>query len=261
MFFDGASSKEGVGVGVVFVSRAQETISLSYKLEFETTNNVTEYEALVLGLRTAKDMGIEELLVFGDAELIGHHIKNLYQTKHPRLRSYRNEVWDLVDSFFSTFNISFIPREENTMDDSFTVSTSNFRIPIPPKLKYDVEVKYMPSILDNVKYWKVFEDDLEFKKFLETVDEFFALHIDQDHDYEINPHVDVFLNKIVNHHIVQLPRNHIPKGLFPLERLFDGNDVAMKGKVSTDDADITECNLGTEKNPKYVKLSSNLSRE
>ena len=58
MFFDGASSKEGVGVGVVFVSRAQETISLSYKLEFETTNNVIEYEALVLGLRTAKDMGI-----------------------------------------------------------------------------------------------------------------------------------------------------------------------------------------------------------
>jgi hypothetical protein len=38
---------------------------------------------------------------------------------------------------------------------------------------------------------------------------------------------------------VQLPRNHIPKGLVPLERLFDGNDVALKGKVSTDDVDIT----------------------
>jgi hypothetical protein len=32
MFFDGASSKEGVGVGVVFVSPTQETITLSYKL-------------------------------------------------------------------------------------------------------------------------------------------------------------------------------------------------------------------------------------
>jgi ribonuclease HI len=40
MFFDGASSRENVGVGVVFISPAQETISLSYKLEFETTNNV-----------------------------------------------------------------------------------------------------------------------------------------------------------------------------------------------------------------------------
>jgi ribonuclease HI len=246
---------------VVFVSPAQETIYLSYKLEFETTNNVAEYEALVLGLRVAKDMGIEELLVFGDVELIVHQIKNLYQIKHPRLRSYRNEVWDLVDSFFPSFNISFIPREENTMVDSLVVSTRNFRIPLPPKLNYDVEFKYKPSIPDNVKYWKVFKDDLELKKFLKTIDEFSALHIDQDHDSEINPHDDVFLNKISNHHIVQLPSNHIPKGLVPLERVFDENDVAVKGKVSTDDADITECNLGIEKDPKYVKLSSNLSRE
>jgi hypothetical protein len=122
-------------------------------------------------------------------------------------------------------------------------------------------VKYRPSIPDNVKHWKVFEDDLEIKKFLESVDEFFALHIDQDHDSESNPHADVFLNKIANHHIVQLPTNHIPKGLVPLERLFDGNDVVVKFKGSTDDVDITECNIGTEKDPKFVKLSSSLSRE
>jgi hypothetical protein len=61
MFFDGASSREGVGAGVVFVSPTQETISLSYKLEFEATNNVAEYEALVLGLRAAKDMGIKDI--------------------------------------------------------------------------------------------------------------------------------------------------------------------------------------------------------
>jgi hypothetical protein len=67
MYFDGASSKESVGVGVVFISPSQEVISLSYKLEFETTNNVAEYEALVLGLRATKDMKIEELSVFGDA--------------------------------------------------------------------------------------------------------------------------------------------------------------------------------------------------
>jgi hypothetical protein len=60
---------------------------------------------------------------------------------------------------------------------------------------------------------------------------------------------------------MQLPSNDIPKGLVPLEKLFDENDVARKGKVSTGDADITECNLATEKDPKYVKLSSNLSRE
>jgi ribonuclease HI len=61
-------------------------------MEFETTNNVEEYEALVFGLRDAKDMNIEELAVFGDVELIAHQVKNKYQAKHLRLRAYINEV-------------------------------------------------------------------------------------------------------------------------------------------------------------------------
>jgi ribonuclease HI len=76
---------------------------------------VVEYEALFLSLRAMKDMWIEELAVFGDAEQIVHQVKNVYQAKHPRLKTYGNEVSDLIDKFFLAFNISFIPREENTM--------------------------------------------------------------------------------------------------------------------------------------------------
>jgi hypothetical protein len=201
---------------------------------------VAKYESLVLGLRATKDMRIEELSVFGDEELIVHQIKIIYQAKHPRLKTYRNKVWDLFNNFFLAFNISFIPREENTMDDSLVVSTRHFRVPLPPKLKYDVEVKYRPYVPDNVKHWKVFEDDLELKTFLEYVDELSALHIYQDHDSENNPHADVLLSKIAHHHIFRLPSNHIPKGLVPLERLFDGNDVAVKVKGSADDVDLAE---------------------
>ena len=43
--------------------------------------------------------------------------------------------------------------------------------------------------------------------------------------------------------------------------MFDGNDVAVKFKGSIDDADVSKCNIGTKKDPKFVKLSSNLSRE
>jgi ribonuclease HI len=38
---------------------------------------VAEYEALVLGLRAAKGMGIQEVAVFGDAELVVQQIKKL----------------------------------------------------------------------------------------------------------------------------------------------------------------------------------------
>jgi hypothetical protein len=78
---------------------------------------------------------------------------------------------------------------------------------------------------------------------------------------EIDPHAYIFLNKIANHHIVQLPSNHILKGLVPLERLFDRNDVAVKGKVSNKDVEVAECNIGTEKEPKFVKFSSSLTRK
>jgi hypothetical protein len=115
------------------------------------------------------------------------------------LRTYRNEVWALIDNFFLAFNISFVPREEIALTESLAVSASNFKVSLPPKLKYNVEVKYMPSIPDNVKHWKVFEDDLEIKRFLEIVEEFSALHIDQDLDDENNPHADKFLNKIADH--------------------------------------------------------------
>jgi ribonuclease HI len=251
MFFDGASSREGAGAGVFFVSPAQETMSLSYKLEFEATNNVAEYEALVLGLRAAKEMGIQEVAVFGDAELVVQQIRNAYQAKHPRLRSYRNEVWDLIDSFFSAFNISFIPREKNTVADSLATSASNFKVPLPPKFRYDVEVKYRPSIPDNVKHWKVFEDDLEVKRFLETVEEFSEMHIDQDSVSEEKLDGGNFLNKIAERNIVQLPNNHIPRGLVPLERIFDRNDVALKGEISEDDADTIQCNIGTKVSPSW----------
>jgi hypothetical protein len=42
--------------------------------------------------------------------------------------------------------------------------------------------------------------------------------------------------------------------------LFDGNDVAVKGRVSDEDADTTECNIGTQEEPKFVRLSSSLTR-
>jgi hypothetical protein len=49
--------------------------------------------------------------------------------------------------------------------------------------------------------------------------------------------------------------------LVPLERLFDINDVLVKVKGSSEEDDVTKCNLGTKENPKYVMLSSNLSKE
>jgi hypothetical protein len=212
-------------------------------------------------MRIAKEMGIKEMAVFGDAELIIQQVKNIYRAKHPRLKNYRNEVWDLIDNFFLAFNISFIPREENDSTDFFAVTTSLLEVHMLPMVRSDVEIKYRASVPDNVKHWRVFEDDLEIEKFLQFVDDFSALHIDKDPNMEGDPHPREFLNKIANHQIIQLPSNYIPKGLVPLERLFDGNDVVVKARVSGDDADTSECNIGTPEEPKFFKLSRILTKE
>jgi hypothetical protein len=54
MFFDGACTKETVGAWVVLISPSKETTHLSFKLDFQVTNNIVEYEAFLLGLNVAK---------------------------------------------------------------------------------------------------------------------------------------------------------------------------------------------------------------
>jgi ribonuclease HI len=55
-------------------------------MEFQTTNNIDEYEALVLGLRATKDMSIDCVEFFGDFELIINQVRNIYQSKKHRLK-------------------------------------------------------------------------------------------------------------------------------------------------------------------------------
>jgi hypothetical protein len=103
MFFDGACSRESAGEGVVFVSPSKETIHLSFKLDFKVTNNIAEYEALVLGLNVAKDMNIQGLKVYGDDDLI-QQIKNTFQAKHVRIKAYRDEVCNIINSFLFIYS-------------------------------------------------------------------------------------------------------------------------------------------------------------
>jgi len=103
------------------------------------------------------------------------------EAKHPRLKAYRDEVWRPKDSF-DHFCISYIPRAKNQLADSLAMSTSMFIPPMPPRLVYEVQMKYRPSLPDNVQHWKVFEDDDEINRFLQVIDEFLEMQIDQENE-------------------------------------------------------------------------------
>lgn len=54
--------------------------------------------------------------------------------------------------------------------------------------------------------------------------------------------------------------NHIPKGLVPLEILFENNDVYLKPTNQSSNDNTINCNIGTEKEPKMVKILRVLSK-
>jgi ribonuclease HI len=256
MYFDGASSCEGEGARVFLVAADDEfIIPFSYRLHWgiDYNNNVCEYEALVLGLESARKLKIKNLEVYGDVELIIKQINRQYQAKHPRLRSYRNCAWDLIEIFFSSFNVHYIPRTENQWTNSLAKVASTFVPPTVFKLKYHIEMRHGPSIPNNIQHCQVFEDNEQIRKFLEMVDEFSETHIDQENQndpawiMQEGEDPQEFQNNISNHRMLILKNNHIPKGLIPLERLFNHDDIPLKSTLQPQPEEVEDCDIGTKK--------------
>jgi len=67
LYFDGSYIAHGSGVGILLVAPQGNYIPKSFKLQFQCTNNIVEYEALVAGLRIAIEWNITELQVYGDS--------------------------------------------------------------------------------------------------------------------------------------------------------------------------------------------------
>ena len=79
--------------------------------------------------------------------------------------------------------------------------------------------------------------------------------MDVEHDDGSN---DVRINQM---EVLQLKDNVIPKGLIPLEELFDHDDVARKPTLQPTEKGVEDVTLGTTEHPKMVKISKTLPPE
>ena len=70
MKFDGSSTANSRGIGVVLYHNSEETVALSFKLEFLCSKNTVEYEAYLTGLATAIEVGIKYLTMIGDSNQV-----------------------------------------------------------------------------------------------------------------------------------------------------------------------------------------------
>ena len=78
----------------------------------ESTNNRTEYHALIQGLELASEKGCTEVEARGDSEVIVKQVRGEYGVNQPELRPLRNRVQELAEEF-ETFEIQHVSSDEN----------------------------------------------------------------------------------------------------------------------------------------------------
>ena len=117
MYFDGAFSLQGAGAGVLLVAPTGEHLKYVIQMHFPrkmSTNNTTEYEGLLAGLRIAADLGVKKLIVWGDSQLVIRQVNKDYQ--RPLMEAYVDEVRKLEERF-DGIQAEHVPRPENDIAD------------------------------------------------------------------------------------------------------------------------------------------------
>uniref|UniRef100_A0A2N9HQG1 RNase H type-1 domain-containing protein n=1 Tax=Fagus sylvatica TaxID=28930 RepID=A0A2N9HQG1_FAGSY len=138
--FDGAANSVGSGIGAVLVSPKGQQTPIAVKLGFDCTNNMTEYEACIVGLQVALEFGAYELEVFGDSLLIVSQTNGEWQARDPKLIPYQRYISQLVPKFkYITF--TYTPRAHNHFADALATLASLIK-EYPPRATEN-EKKYI----------------------------------------------------------------------------------------------------------------------
>lgn len=123
LYCDGASrgnpGEAGIGCVIFFNGQKREISEYIGK----TTNNVAEYTALIKGLEEALRLGIEEIEVYSDSELLIRQLKGIYKVRNQGLMPLYEKVSELLRKFKS-FELNHIMREENSLADSLAKEAS-----------------------------------------------------------------------------------------------------------------------------------------
>jgi ribonuclease HI len=82
----------------------------------ETTNNVAEYRALLLGLELARDLGANEVEVVNDSELVARQVGGEYKVKHAGLKPLFLEAMRSLREF-DAWAVRSVRREHNERAD------------------------------------------------------------------------------------------------------------------------------------------------
>uniref|UniRef100_A0A2N9HN86 Uncharacterized protein n=1 Tax=Fagus sylvatica TaxID=28930 RepID=A0A2N9HN86_FAGSY len=123
VYVDGASNSKGSGTGVVIITPDETVIEQSIRLNFKTSNNEAEYEAVLAGLKSAKTLGARRLIVYCDSLLVASQINGEYMARDERMAAYLLKVQTAMTDF-ETVRIEQIGRNLNNHADALATLAS-----------------------------------------------------------------------------------------------------------------------------------------
>jgi ribonuclease HI len=81
------------------------------RLDFNYTNNIVQYEALLMGLRKLKAMRIRRAILKSNSQVISGHIDKSSKARDPKLEKYLDAV-RRMEASFEGFSVKNIPRRK-----------------------------------------------------------------------------------------------------------------------------------------------------
>jgi len=127
--FDGCSKGNPglAGCGAVIYNFDKELWGEHFLVGLNATNNHAEYAGLILGLQQAIKMGIKNLNVEGDSEVVINQMKGIYKCKSPNLIELYNKAKELV-KYFDNINFIHVLRNMNKRADELSnISVDNYK--------------------------------------------------------------------------------------------------------------------------------------
>ena len=109
--------RTGLGADIVLTSPKGDMLKYTWQIHFAASNNVNGYEALIHGLRLAKELGIRRILCYGDSDLVVQQSSGDRDTKDANMASYRFLVQQL-SGYFEGCEFLHVPRNDNEQADA-----------------------------------------------------------------------------------------------------------------------------------------------
>ncbi|CAM8968431.1 unnamed protein product [Rhodiola kirilowii] len=151
MFFDGAARCDGAGAGVVFVSPENHLLPFSFTLTQLCSNNMTEYQALLLGLQMVRQISIDKMDIYGDSQLVINQVLGDYEVRKDDLIPYHRHATQLLNEFDS-ISIGHVPRSANKLADALANLAANLALGAEETMSIPVCNRWVvPPLEENKK--------------------------------------------------------------------------------------------------------------